>query len=101
MKKLLLILLLLSPFLISANKTPSCVSTPQAGIEVLTIEETPQIYMFSFPHAFCSPPVLVVSGDQNVDKIHIGVITTQAGSVVLEGELGKARLYWQAILETP
>jgi len=101
MKKLLLILLCLSPCLISAKYAPTCFASPQAGVQTVILEDDHQPYTFTFPHEFCTPPVLVLTGDEMVNMIKIGFVTPAAAGVVIEGEAGEVNLYWQAMLPTP
>lgn len=106
MKKLLIILLCLSPFLLSA-RVVACPKIQAGWVTVPIPAEGITLAQIDYPCAFSETPVLVVSPAQNQGSLWITQfdamsLTGETGSIVVKGEAGATvRLSWLATLETP
>lgn len=82
-----------------AGERVGCVASAQAGTQETTISGGQSILMVSF-REFCKMPVVVATGNEQVDRVKIGVITPSSVTLIVTGPDVPVRIYWHALPPT-
>ena len=74
----------------------ACARGTQAQVSEVTLEHGQgEIVMLNFPRPFCTVPVVVVTGYEEVTRVRLGVVTAEAVTLIVDGAPGAVRLAWQ------